>query len=384
MRFEFATATRIVFGAGTAGEAASAAKQMGQRALLVTGSCRERHRHFSDLLQAKGIVAAALSVGQEPDIALVQRGIELARQAGCDLVIALGGGSAMDAGKAIAALLTHDGSLTDYLEVIGGGRPLERPAAPCIAIPTTAGTGSEVTRNAVLASPEHGVKASMRSPFMLPRLAIVDPELTYDLPPAITASTGMDALTQVIEPYVSVRANSMTDGFCLEGMGCAARSLVRAFRDGSSVSARADMAFASLMGGLALANAGLGVIHGCAAPVGGLFRAPHGAVCAALLGPGMAANIRALRSRAPGSESLARYQRIAAVLTQNPGAAPEDGPVHMRELCAELAIPPLHSYGIREADVNALVTHALRATSMKGNPVSLAPQELAAMLVEAL
>jgi alcohol dehydrogenase class IV len=384
MRFEFATATRILFGAGTAGEAAPAAKQMGQRALLVTGSCRERHRHFSDQLRAQGIATTDFSVGQEPDIALVQRGIELARQAGCDLVIAVGGGSAIDAGKAISALLTHEGSLTDYLEVVGGGHPLERPAAPCIAIPTTAGTGSEVTRNAVLASPEHGVKASMRSPLMLPRLAIVDPELTYDLPPEITASTGMDALTQVIEPYVSARANSMTDVFCLEGMGRAVRSLLRAFRDGSSASARADMAFASLMGGLALANAGLGVIHGCAAPVSGLFRAPHGAVCAALLGPGMAANIRALRSRAPESESLARYQKIAAVLTQNPGAVPEDGPEFVRDMCAELAIPPLRSYGIREADVNELVTHASRASSMKGNPVSLAPQELAAMLFEAL
>ena len=384
MRFEFATATRILFGAGAAGEAVSAAKQMGRRALLVTGSCRERHRHFTDLFQANGIAATPFSVGQEPDIALVQQGIDLAFRTGCELVVAVGGGSAIDAGKAISALLTHEGDLIDYLEVIGGGRPLERPAAPCIAIPTTAGTGSEVTRNAVLASPEHRVKASMRSPLMLPRLAIVDPELTYDLPPEITASTGMDALTQVIEPYVSVRANLMTDGFCLEGMERAARSLLRAFRDGSSTAARADMAFAGLMGGLALANAGLGVVHGCAAPVGGMFGAPHGAACAALLGPGMAANIRALRSRAPESEALARYQKIAAVLTQYPGAAPEDGPVFVRDLCAELAIAPLRSYGIRETDITVLVTQALRTSSMKGNPVSLAHQELAAMLVEAL
>jgi len=383
-RFEFATATRIMFGAGMAGEAISAAKQMGQRALLVTGSCRERSGRFSDVLRATGIAVTAFSVGQEPDLALVQQGLELARQEKCDFVIAVGGGSVMDAGKAISALLTHEGSLMDYLEVIGRGRPLERPAAACIAIPTTAGTGSEVTRNAVLASPKHGVKASMRSPLMLPRLAVVDPELTYDLPPAITASTGMDALTQVIEPYVSVRANPMTDGFCLEGMGRAARSLLRAFQDGRSTAARTDMALASLLGGLALANAGLGVVHGCAAPIGGMFRAPHGAACAALLGPGMAVNIHALRLRSPGSESLARYQKIAAVLTQNPGAAPEDGPAFVRDLCAELAIPPLSSYGIREADVGALVTQALRASSMKGNPVALESQELAAMLSDAM
>ncbi len=384
MRFEFATATRILFGAGTVGEAASAAKEMGQRAFLVTGASRERHRHFADLLQLNGVVAIPFAVGQEPGITLVQQGIELARHAGCDLVIGLGGGSAIDAGKAVAALLTNEGMLIDYLEVIGGGRPLARPAAPFIAIPTTAGTGSEVTRNAVLASPEHRVKASMRSPLMLPRLAIVDPELTYDLPPGITASTGLDALTQLIEPYVSVRANSMTDVFCLEGMCRAARSLLRAFRDGSSTSARSDMAFASLMGGLALANAGLGVVHGFAASIGGMFPAPHGTVCAALLGPGMAANIRALRARAPESDFLVRYQKVAGVLTGNPGVAPEEGPEFVRSLCAELAIPPLRSYGILEDDVAMLVAHASRSSSMKGNPVSLAPHELAAVLIQAL
>jgi alcohol dehydrogenase class IV len=384
MRFEFATATRILFGAGTVGEAASAAKEMGQRAFLVTGASRERHRHVADLLQSNGVETTPFTVVQEPGITLVQQGIELARHAGCDLVIAVGGGSAIDAGKAVAALLTNEGMLIDYLEVIGGGRPLARPATPFIAIPTTAGTGSEVTRNAVLASPEHKVKASMRSPLMLPRLAIVDPELTYNLPPEITASTGLDALTQLIEPYVSVRANSMTDVFCLEGMCRAARSLHRAFRDGSSISARADMAFASLMGGLALANAGLGVVHGFAAPIGGIFPAPHGAVCAALLGPGMAANIRALRSRVPESEFLARYQKVAAVLTGNPGAAPEEGPEFVRILCAELAIPPLRSYGIVEDDVAMLVAQASRSSSMRGNPLSLAPQELAAVLIQAL
>ena len=219
---------------------------------------------------------------------LVRQGVELARREQCDLVIAFGGGSAIDAGKAIAALLANGGELTDYLEVIGKGQPLRHPSVPFIAVPTTAGTGSEVTRNAVLASAEHQVKVSMRSPLMLPRLAVVDPELTLELPPAVTASTGLDALTQLIEPYVSIRANPLTDGFCLEGLRRVSRSLRRAYHAGRDITAREDMSLASLLGGLALANAGLGVVHGFAAPVGGMFHAPHGAICAALLPHGMA------------------------------------------------------------------------------------------------
>ena len=207
------------------------------------------------------------------------------------------------------------GELLDYVEIIGRGQALTKPSAPFIAIPTTAGTGSEVTRNAVLASPEHRVKVSLRSPLMLARVALVDPELTYDLPPALTASTGLDALTQLIEPFVCLRANPMTDGLCVEGMRRAARSLRVAFTDGQNKSAREDMAVASLFGGLALANAGLGAVHGFAGPIGGMFPAPHGAVCAALLPHVMTANIRALRQRAPGSEALRRYDKVARLLT---------------------------------------------------------------------
>ena len=384
MRFEFATATRILFGAGTAKDAAPAAKEMGQRAFFVTGSSRERCRPVADQLASIGVDAVSFPVAGEPDIGLVQRGADLARTAGCDLVIALGGGSVIDAGKAIAALLTNEGAVIDYLEVIGKGRLILRPSAPFIAVPTTSGTGSEVTRNAVLSSHEHRVKASMRSPLMLPRLAIVDPELTYDLPPAITASTGLDALTQLIEPYVSSRANPMTDAFCIEGISRASRSLRRAFECGTDAAARTELAFASLMGGLALANAGLGAVHGFAAPIGGMFAAPHGAVCAALLAPGMAANIRALRERAPGSDFLARHQRVAAMLTGNPAAAPEDGPAFLADLCAELSIPPLRAYGIRASDFPALVERASRASSMKGNPIPLTGTELEAILVDAV
>ena len=222
-----------------------------------------------------------------------------------------------------------------------------RPSLPFIAVPTTAGTGSEVTRNAVLGSPEHGVKASLRSPLMLPALALVDPEMTFGLPPAITASTGLDALTQLIEPYVCNRANPLTDALCRDGLATVARSLVRACTRGRDTEARIGMSYASLLGGLALANAGLGVVHGFAAPIGGMFDAPHGAVCAALLPLGMAANIKALRERAPESGSLIRYGEIAGILTGNAQATPEDGAEWVRLLVRHLAVPPLRSYGHR-------------------------------------
>jgi alcohol dehydrogenase class IV len=384
MLFEFATATRIVFGAGAVRHVAVAAKQMGRRALLVTGLSAECAAALAAELGACGVGGPTFSIAQEPTIDMVRQGTRLAQEQLCDVVIGFGGGSSIDAGKAIAAILGNGGDPLDYLEVIGGGRPLERPSAPFIAVPTTAGTGAEVTRNAVLASPEHRVKASLRSAHMLPRLAVVDPELTLNLPPALTAATGLDALTQLIEPFVSVRANAMTDMFCLEGMRRAAGSLPRAYRQGADLEARTDMALASLLGGLALANAGLGAAHGFAAPIGGMFDAPHGAVCAALLPHVMRANIGALRSRAPQSEALRRYQAVARILTGDPAAGPEDGAAWTLRLCGELKVPPLRSYGIADEHSAVLVESAARASSMKGNPIPLTSEELQEILAGAL
>ena len=227
MRFEFATATRIVFGPGTLNEVGKLAAEMGRRALVVTGRTPARAVPLLERLAAQGLETVTYPVSGEPTVEVVRAGVALAREAGCDLVVGFGGGSVLDAAKAISILLTSGGDPLDYLEVIGRGQPLTRPALPCIAIPTTAGTGAEVTRNAVLASPEHQVKVSLRSPLMLPRLALVDPELTLTLPPAVTASTGLDALTQVIEPYVSNRPNPLVDAACREGLRRAARSLAR-------------------------------------------------------------------------------------------------------------------------------------------------------------
>jgi len=300
-------------------------------------------------------------------------------------VVAFGGGSVLDAGKTIAALLGNGGDPLDYLEVVGAGRPLTRPSAPFVAIPTTAGTGSEVTRNAVLASPAHRVKASLRSPHMLPRVALVDPDLLAGLPPPVVASAGLDALSQLIEPFVSSRANPITDAFAREGIPRSARALRRAFAAAPAVAAadREDLALASLLGGLCLANAGLGAVHGFAAPLGGTFEAPHGAVCAALLAPVMRANIAAAQ-RASAREVMDRYREVAALVTGEPGARAEDGVAWVDDLRRALAIPPLARYGMTEADVPALVAKAQSASSMKANPIALTADELAAIALAAL
>src|SRR5438034_6805803 len=365
MRFEFATATRIIFGAGALRGVGLVAKEFGDRALVATGKGVDRARPLLALLEASGISSASFSISGEPIIDLVVRGARFARAEKCGLVIGFGGGSAIDAGKAIAALMTNEGDVFDYLEVIGRAKPLTNPPAPFIAIPTTAGAGAEVTRNAVLASPEHRVKVSLRSLLLLPRVALVDPELSYDLPPGLTASTGLDALTQLIEPFVSSRANPMTDVLCREGMWRVARSLRLAVESGRNAVAREDMALASLYGGLALTNAGLGAVHGFAAPIGGMFSAPHGAVCAALLPHVMELNVRALRARAPGGESLRRHDEVARLLTGSETATAGDGIAWVRDLCRELRIPPLRAYGISVNDSPVLVGKSAQASSMK-------------------
>jgi alcohol dehydrogenase class IV len=384
MRFEFATASRIVFGLGAVREVAPTASKLGRHALLVTGRSTERARPLAAELKASGLSLSFFAIEDEPALEMIRRGAELGRTNGCDLVISFGGGSAIDAGKAIAALLANGGELLDYVEVIGAGKHLPLPSAPFIAVPTTAGTGSEVTRNAVLSSHEHHVKVSLRSPLMLPRLAVVDPELTLDLPPAVTARTGLDALTQLIEAYVSVRANPMTDGLCREGIERASRSLRRAYHDGHNVEARSDMAVASLLSGLALANAGLGIVHGFAGPIGGMFLAPHGAICAALLPHGMRVNMQVLRKRTPESEALRRFDNVAALLTGRASARAEDGIDWVRSVYDELSIPSLQSYGIGTEDIPVLVEKASRASSTKGNPVQLSPEEMQDVLMEAL
>ena len=371
MAFELNSPPRIVFGVGEARRLEEMADWRNHRALVVTGAHPQR---VAELVAT--IPHSNFPVPGEPTIQMVRAGVEQARREECGWVIAIGGGSAIDAGKAIAAVLTNGGDPLDYLEVIGRGRPIAKPAAPFFALPTTAGSGAEVTRNAVLASPEHGVKASLRSPYLLPRAAIVDPDLTLALPPAVTAATGLDALTQLIEPYVSVRANWMTDLYCAAGLRRVSQHLERAWQNGSDRLARTAMSWASLLGGMALANAGLGVVHGFAAAIGGNWDAPHGAICAAVLPHAIERNIEALRRRAPESPVLRRYEEIARLLTQQPHAIADDAVGWVAELVERLEIPPLRAYGIGESDWDGICEKASRSSSMKGNPIALTHEEL--------
>ncbi|MEM7033253.1 MAG: iron-containing alcohol dehydrogenase [Chloroflexota bacterium] len=384
MPFEFATATRIIFGAGKIQDIGSIASAMGKKIFVVTGSNPERSKPLLDLLSTADLKTETFSVGQEPTIPLIKDGTEQIRQVGSEVVISFGGGSVLDAGKAIAALATNPGDPLDYLEVIGKGQSLTNTPLPFIAIPTTAGTGAEVTKNAVLASPDHRVKVSLRSAAMLPDVALIDPELTYSVPPAITASTGMDAFTQVLEPFVSHLANPVTDGLCRIGLAYGARSLKRAYEDGSDQQAREDLALTSLLGGLALANAKLGAVHGFAGVLGGMYHAPHGAICARLLPPTMAANVQALRERDPENIAIKRYQEVAHIVTQNPSADITDGVSWVKALGERLQIAPLSSYGIKAEDFSIIVEKSAGSSSMKGNPITLTGRELVQILEAAM
>jgi alcohol dehydrogenase class IV len=360
VRIDIVTNQRIVFGRGAAGEAVSIARTLGRRALLVTGSDADRYIWLERDLKP----AAVFRVRGEPSIEDAMQAADSAKAAGCDSVVACGGGSALDLGKAAAALAANPGGVMDYIEVVGRGMALGFPALPVLAMPTTAGTGSEATRNAVLQSPRHGVKASLRHSSMAPAVALVDPELTLTAPPDVTAATGLDALTQLIEPFVSVKANPFTDPLCAEGIHLAAVALPRLFKDGSDIETRTMMSLASLFGGICLANAGLGAVHGLAAPIGGMFGAPHGAVCAALLPHVIEANRGALDKDHPAAS---RYRLIEEW-------------VDAAGLVRQSGLPGLRAYGIEERDFVGIAEKAPQASSMKANPVGLSIDQLCAIL----
>jgi len=410
MRFEFATATRIIFGRETIREVGPLSAEMGSSAFVVTGSSTKRAGPLVEQLDNYKIKHVMFNVTGEPTTTIVKEAIEQARLAKPDLVIGIGGGSVLDTGKVVAALLTNTGKLEEYLEIVGEGKPIKKSPLPHIAIPTTAGTGAEVTRNAVLGVPEQKVKVSIRSPLMLPRVAVVDPELTYSMPPALTASTGLDALTQLIEAYVSNKANPLTDGVCREGIKRAGRSLRKAYeacpersrRDSGNprvflsktrAGAREDMALASLFSGLALANAGLGAVHGFAGPLGGMsilrstakdeISAPHGVICARFLPYVMQANVQTLKTRQADSPYLIRYDEVAQLLTGKAKAQASDGVVWIQELCETLKVPSLTKFGLKEQDFPEVVAKAKKSSSMKGNPIQLTDNELMEILKRA-
>jgi alcohol dehydrogenase class IV len=384
LRFEFSSTGRILFGSGCLQEVGKTSRQYGTHAFIVTGTDAANTDALIALLESNGVRWSIFPIAGEPSIDLVIEGVRKIRIEGCDHVIGIGGGSAIDTGKAVSAMLTNPGDLLDYLEVIGSGNQLTVPAAPFIAIPTTAGTGAEVTKNAVLSSPKHRVKVSLRSPLILPSLAVVDPDLTVTCPQTTTAYSGMDALSQLIEPYVSIKANPLTDTLCREGIQRAAYSLRRAYQESKNREARQDMAIASLFGGLALANAGLGAVHGFSGVIGGMFPIPHGALCARLLPYAMEVNINALREREPHNQTLQRYEEIARIVTGDKNAHMEDGIHWVSELIADLRIPSLREFGIKRQDFPVLADLSLRSSSMKGNIIQLTDAELIEILEKAL
>ena len=332
---------------------------------MCTGAHPDRH---GDLLAALGLPYVLSTVDGEPTLGSAREVTATARGYGADVVLAVGGGSVLDLGKTVAMLLTNGGDPLDYLEAVGSGRTITRP------------TGSEVTANAVLTAPEHQLKASLRSPYLLPRVALVDPELTLGCPPAVTASSGLDALTQCLEPLVSVRATPVTDGLAREGLRRARRGLRRAYADGSDLSARTDLAVCALLGGMALANAKLGTVHGFAGVVGGLVDVPHGMACAAFLVPVVEANVRALRARQPDSPALARYAQAAQLLTGDPAASIVDGVEWLRETVARLGVPRIV---LDPGTVDGVLARVARAGSTQGNPIVLTDDELRTALAAA-
>ena len=377
--FAFATATEILFGRGQAAVAAARIAGMGQRVLLVHGRDAGRAGWFADALTAQGCKITGFAVPREPDVPLIQEGIRAAQ--GADVVVGLGGGAVIDAGKAIAALVPATRPMLDYLEVMGHGLPLDNPPLPFVAIPTTAGTGAEVTRNAVIGVPEQRRKVSLRDARMLPRLAIVDPALTDGCPRAVTLASGLDAITQVIEPFVCTRANPLTDALCRDAIprGLAA---IRRLMEDEDPAARDEMAWVSLCGGLALANAGLGAVHGLAGPLGGLTGAPHGAICGALLPHVLMANRRAARDPA-AIERLDQVARWIGAGFDTPFASMPEATRALADWSHRAGLPALTVLGIGPEAQTAAAEAAATSSSMKANPVALTENELRRIMEEA-
>lgn len=384
MEFDFATAGRIIFQNGAINEIGKIAIKFGTVAFLVSGSGKQNRQKVEELFALEGIKVIHFSVSGEPSVDHVIAAIKVLKQADCGLVVGIGGGSVIDTAKAVAALATNPGDLLDYLEVVGKGKPLVNKPLPFIAIPTTSGTGSEVTRNAVLSVPERQVKVSLRSKDMLADVAIIDPMLTVSTPPDVTAATGMDALCQVLEPMVSSRANVLVDAYCRAGLERAGWALLRCYRNPDDMEARTAMSFVSLMGGLALANAGLGAVHGFAGPLGGMYAAPHGALCARLLPAVVRVNLAALKQRDVNHSAVGRYDLCTRLLLQNDRVDASILPGWLDDLCTAMQIPRLGSFGLQRQDFAAIIPKARMASSMKGNPIVLSDEELEQILSDSL
>ena len=378
--FNFSTSHNIIFGAGKITELSKVIETYGKKVLIVRTPLENNFSKVINIIEKANKEWISYTVEHEPTTVTINDVVKSAREFNTELVVALGGGSVIDTGKAVSALLANPGQLIDYLEVVGKGLPLQKRSVPLIAIPTTAGTGSEVTRNAVIEVPENKVKVSLRGIFIQPEIALIDPEFTISVPPQVTAYSGMDAFIQVIEPYVSTKANLMTDIFCREGIKSGATSLLKAYSDGNDLSARINMSWVSLLGGICLANSGLGAVHGFAGTIGGMFHIPHGAICASLLPSVMEVNINALKQRNPDSISINRYQEVFQIVTGNPNVSILAGLNWFRELQVKLQISSLTKLGISKDIFPDIIKQSKIASSMKANPILLNDDELIEIL----
>jgi len=389
--FEFVSAGRIVFGRNSSNKLPEIINQLGAtKILMVLGRTgRLRYAQLLKILVDGGLDLHFFTIEKEPGTIDISAGVSFARNAGVQAVVGLGGGSVIDGAKAIAALATNPGPPLDYMEGVGKGLPIKVQPLPFIAIPTTAGTGSEVTKNSVITAEEQSRKVSIRSPMMLPLVAILDPVLAVGTPPHITACTGLDCLTQCIEPYVSCNANPFTDGLSREGIVRAARSIRTAYLDGSNLDAREDLTIAATLGGLALANAKLGAVHGFAGCIGGMYpTASHGAVCAALLPHAFRMNAKVLAEKAKNDSKyqkfLLRHQEVARLITENDAATAEDGADWLEDLVRQLNIPSLASFGVKREELHEIAKQSAGTSSMQGNPVQLSTPYLEQILHAAL
>lgn len=374
--FTFGPSGRILFGRGRAAEAPALVAEMARRVVLVHGRDQSRAGWLIEALSEAGVGVFALACPGEPTLPLLESALATARETAPEAVVALGGGAAVDFGKALAALIPQATTPLDHLEVVGRGLPLARDPLPCLALPTTAGTGAEVTKNAVIGVPEHRRKVSLRDARMVPRVAIVDPALTDRLPRAVTLASGLDALTQVVEPYLSHRANPFTDALCRAAIPRALPALL-GLMEREDAGARDEMAFVSLSGGLALAHAGLGAVHGFAGPIGGRTEAAHGAICGALLAP----VLEALSGKAEaGSELVRRLDEVSGWLAAGLGVASADAFPALANAAHAAGLPRLAALGVRPEDHDTLAEDARVSSSMKASPVAFTTGELVEIL----
>jgi alcohol dehydrogenase class IV len=395
--FTLSRLPRVEFGRGRIERLPAIVAGFGRRALVVTGA---RSFRATDLwpalvagLDGAGVRADAAVVTGEPSPGLVDATVAQWREAGIDVVVGIGGGSVLDAAKAVAGLLRSGTSVIDHLEVVGRGLPYEGPSVPLVAVPTTAGTGSEATKNAVLGERgAGGFKRSFRDDRLVAQVAVVDPDLLDPCPRELIAADGMDAVTQLLEAYVSTGAGPFTDALALAGLEAARDGLLRWFELGpgageASAAWRERMAFAALVSGICLAQAGLGAVHGLAAPLGAALPVPHGVACGTVLAPATGANVRALRERRPESPALARYARAGRALLGDPDLDDDAAIPGLERLLAawsvRLRLGGLGAHGLTEAAIPAIVAEA-RGGSMRTNPIALTDEELAGVLRAAL